>query len=105
MEPQTALVGADGGVELHPVTGVDLHLSLVVHPGHPEHNGPLGGRQPLQQGVPAVGFLIFLDNGAQGFQHLVDSLIELRLVRVLLPDPSQCFVDITHVQMSSIQRF
>ena len=105
MEPQTALVGTDGGVKLDPVAVVDLHLTLVVHPGYPEQNGALGGGQPLQQRVPAVDIFVFLDNGAQGFQHLINCLVEFGLVRVLLPDPSQCFVDITHVQMSSLERF
>ena len=33
VEPQAALVGADGGVELHPVAPVDLDLTGIVHPG------------------------------------------------------------------------
>ena len=36
MEAETSLVGADGRVELNPVTEVGLNLSLVVNPGNPE---------------------------------------------------------------------
>ena len=32
VEPEAALVRADGRVELHPVAAVDLHLALVVEP-------------------------------------------------------------------------
>ena len=40
MEPQAALVGADGAVELHAVAAVHLHLALIVHPGHAEKDRP-----------------------------------------------------------------
>ena len=105
MEPEAALVGADGGIELNPVAVVHLNLTLVVHPGHPEHHSSLRGGQTLQQSVPAVGLFVLLDDGAQGFQHLVNCLIKFGLIRVLLPDTGQCFVNITHIQTSSIERF
>ena len=42
MEPQPTLVGAEGGVELHPEATVDLDLAVVVDPGHAEDDLALG---------------------------------------------------------------
>ena len=42
VEAQTALIGTDGTVELHTVADVDLHLTLVVYPGHTEGRDALG---------------------------------------------------------------
>jgi hypothetical protein len=42
VEAQTALVGAQRGVELHAEAAVDLHLALVVDPRHAEDDLPLG---------------------------------------------------------------
>ena len=101
MEPQTALVGADGAVELDAVAVVHLNLALVVHPGNTEHDDPLGGDQTLQEGVLAVQVFIFFDDHAQGFQNFGDGLQEFRLVRVLSGDPLQDFVYIAHRQLFS----
>ena len=104
MESQTALVGTDGAVELHTVAVVYLNLTFVVHPGHPEEDGPLGGGQPLQQSVAAVGIFILLNYGAQGLQNLINGLVKFGLIRVLLFDPGQGFIYITHEQTSSLER-
>ena len=34
MKAKTSLIGAQRGIELHPVSSVDLHLSFVVFPDH-----------------------------------------------------------------------
>ena len=104
MEAQTALVGADGAVELDAVAVVHLNLTLVVHPGNPEQDGTLRGGQALQQSVPAVSVLVFLDHGTQRFQNLIDRLIEFGLVGILLFDPGKGLVNITHEQMSLHER-
>ena len=59
MQPQAALVGADGRVVLHPVSAVDLHLALIVHPGNPEGNHALRLHNalkdtPVDEVTPAV---------------------------------------------------
>ena len=41
VEAQTALVRADGAVELYAVAEVHLHLAFVVNPGHPERDDTL----------------------------------------------------------------
>ena len=55
MEPQAALVGTDGAVELNAVAVVDLSLALVIDPCYPELNGPVGSGQTLQNGVSITG--------------------------------------------------
>ena len=83
MEAQAALVGADGAVELDAVAAVDLHLALIVHPGHTEGDDPLGLDQALDQaGLLILGVLFH--QGLDALQHLPHSLQELRLVGVAL---------------------
>ena len=53
MKPKTALVGAQGRVELHPVSTVDLDLALVVFPDTSELDDALGNGGDLE------GFLVF----------------------------------------------
>ena len=96
MEPQAALVGSDGTVELDTVAVVYLHLPLVIHPGYPEHNHPLRGGQPLQKSIFAKSRLVLLNHNGQGFQHLSNGLDKLRLVGILLFHTLQYFVHIAH---------
>ena len=83
MEAQPSLIGADGGVELHPEGAVDLHIAGVVHPGHPELDDPLRLHQALENArLLEVGALFY--HRLEGFQHLAHGLEELRLVGVFL---------------------
>ena len=83
MEAQTALVGADGAVELDAVAHVDLGLALVVHPRNAEHDDALGHGHALQQGLAAVLGLVGVHHGTEGIQDLLDGLVELGLAGVL----------------------
>ena len=38
VEPQAALVGADGGVELHAEAAVNLHLARIINPRNTEND-------------------------------------------------------------------
>ena len=81
VEPQAALVGADGGVELHTVAAVDLHLAGVVHPGHTEHHNALRLHQTLDE----PGLLILGMGGhdrLQAFQNLLHRLQKFLLLGV-----------------------
>ena len=81
MQPDAALIRADGGVELEAVAAVDLHLAAVVHPRDAEHDHPLGLDDPFYDaGVHQVGTA--LQHKLQRFQHFLYSLLKLRLVRV-----------------------
>ena len=95
MEPQAALVGANGRVELHAEAAVHLHLAVVVHPGHTEHDLALGLGDALQN----TGSLILgvcLDHRLQGGEHFGGSLDKLRLVGIFLFQKFQLFADIRH---------
>jgi hypothetical protein len=86
VEPQAALVGADGAGELHAVAPVDLDLARVVHPGDAELDHPLGLDHPLEDlGLVVLGVL--LEDHHQGTDHLADGLEELWLVGVSLLHP------------------
>ena len=104
VEAHATLVGSDGGVKLDPVGIIHLDLTVVIHPGNPEQDAPLGGGQSLQQGVAAVGSLVGFDDHPQRFQNLIDCLIEFRLVGILLFYPCQYLINIAHKQMSSLGR-
>ena len=76
VEAQTALVGADGVVELDAVAGIDLHLAPVVHPDHLEGERAVGLHDAfrdavgLEFGVLVVGFLHGHEHLAHGLQIL-----------------------------------
>ena len=55
MEAQSALVRANGTVELHPVADVYMHLSLVVCPRHAKCDHPFRFHKTLDE----FGFLKF----------------------------------------------
>jgi len=83
MEPQPALVGAQGAVELDPEAPVDLHLAVVVLPGNAEDRLPLGLADPLDDlGLGEFGVLH--QHGGDGLEHFLDRLVELRLAGVPL---------------------
>ena len=87
MEPEAALVGADGGAELDAVAPVHVDAALVVIPGHPEADHALGLHEGLDDAVLLV-LRMLVHNEIQALQHLQHCLVELPLVRVPGDDPS-----------------
>lgn len=57
VETETALVWTEGRVELHAVTTVDLHVSLVVLPDNAELDDALWDRDDLEGGL-VLGVLL-----------------------------------------------
>ena len=105
MEPQAALVGTDGRVELHTVAAVDLHLAVVIHPGHAEHDHALGLHHTLDQ----AGLLVFGmggDDGLQAFEDFLGCLQKLLLLGVALDqavvDALKVFIGNGHETLSFI---
>jgi hypothetical protein len=96
MQAQAALVGPEAAVELHAVAAVHVHVALVVHPGHAEHDRTLRLDDALEQSGLLVGG-VGLDDRLQGCEHLGDGLDELRLVRVLFLDLLDDVIDVTHL--------
>ena len=83
VEAQPAFVGSDRVVELHAEPAVDLHIAVVIFPGHTEHHYPVGFDNPFVN--LGLDELRMLGNGRfEGGQHLFDGLMELRLCWVLL---------------------
>ena len=96
METQAALIRANGTVELHTVSAVQLYLAVVIHPGNTENNGTVCGGQPLQQRLPAVLCFIAFDHGAQRFQNFLHGLLKFRLIGILVDHTLLDLVNIAH---------
>ncbi len=88
MEPQPALVRADGAVHFYAVAPVDVHVALVVHPRHAEEDDPFRLHNALKDAGAAV-FRIAVQNGFDGFRNLAHGLMEFPLVGVAAFDDVQ----------------
>ena len=81
VQPQAALVGADGAVALHAVAAVHVHVARVVHPRHAELDHALLLHEQLQHAGLYV-FRMLFDHGLDGFQNALHGDQELLVVRV-----------------------
>src|SRR5690606_10834036 len=79
VEPQTALVGANGTVHLDTEAAVDMHLAAIIHPRHAEHDYPLGLDQALNDASLEI-LRVLLQEGPQGAQHFFSCLMEFGLL-------------------------
>ena len=103
METAAALVGADGGVELHTVAAVDLHLAGIIHPGNAEHDGALGLHNTVHNTLfDQLGAL--LNHGFQRLQHFPHRLQIFLLMTVannqIRVNRNQLFILQRHIQNS-----
>ena len=85
VQPQAALVGADGAVALYAVAAVHVHIALVVNPRHAELDHALLLHEQLKHARLHV-FRMLLDHGLDGFQNAPYGDQELLVVRVALFD-------------------
>ena len=83
VQTQTALVGADCGVELYTEAAVNLNLALIVNPRYTEHEHALRLYDALHDAV-LLELRTSFNNRLKALQNLVYSLLELRLIRVAL---------------------
>ena len=93
METETALVGTDGAVELHTVSGIGLDLSLVIHPRHAEGEDAVGFDHAFDY-LSLFEFGMLVVNVLDGFQNLLHRLEIFALSRVLGLEPGhdyRCF--------------
>jgi len=100
VKTQAALVRPQSTVKLDPETTVDMHLTFVVLPGHPEDDLTLRLTDPLDDlALQILGMLG--DHRSQGLQHLLDRLVELHFAGVALEnvliDAFKFFVQLCHV--------
>ena len=90
---QTALVRADGAVELAAVADVGMVVAVVVHPNDAEGEHTLR----LDHAVEQVGFFIFgvgIHHGGDRGEYFLYGLHEFRLVAVLFLDVLNNALDI-----------
>lgn len=80
MQTETTLVGAQGRVELHTISTVDLNLALVVLPHDAELDDALGDGDDLECGA-VLGVLLEKGGGLEGRSKLIVSLLEFGLGR------------------------
>ncbi len=85
MKTQAALERANGVVELDAEAAVDLHISLIVHPGHPEDHGSFRFDNPLVN-IGLHKFRVLFYGRLQRFHDFFDRLMKFRLVRIGLFD-------------------
>lgn len=78
MQTETALVGAQGRVELHTVSTVDLNLALVVLPHDAELDDALGDGDNLECGA-VLGVLLEEGGSLKSRSKLIVSLLEFGL--------------------------
>ena len=78
MEAQSALVGADGAVELYAEAAVDAHLAAVVNPGDGKLYETLGLDKTLNYAVLLI-FGVLLDDALEALENLQNRLVELAL--------------------------
>jgi hypothetical protein len=81
MKTDSALVGTDGAVHLHPETPVDMHFALIVHPRHAEDDDPLRLDHALDNPCPAV-LGIALQGRFYGLHDLGHGLVKLHFARI-----------------------
>ena len=68
MEAQAALERTDGAVELDAEAAVHLHATLVILPGHTEHELAFWFDNTLKDTSVFV-FLVALNDGTERFEH------------------------------------
>jgi hypothetical protein len=78
VESDPTLVGAERGIELHAESSIDLDLTFVINPRHPENNLPFRLADSLYQSVIGV-IWVFSNDSPQAFQHFTNRLMEFRL--------------------------
>ena len=69
VEPQSALVWANGAIELHTVANVHLYLTLVIDPGHTEGDDTFGLNDTLDD-LGLLKFRMLVVNVLNRLQHL-----------------------------------
>ena len=93
METQSALVGADGVVELETVAGVDLDFAAVVDPYHLEGETAVGLYDAFRNAV-GFEFGVLVIGLLHGHEDLAHGLQVLAFARMLALALRHQFVDV-----------
>ena len=92
VKAQAALVGADGVIELDTEAAIYLNISVVIHPGDPEEDGPVRDNDPFVN----LGFdklRVPVNGGLQCGQDFLYCLVELGLAGILFLNPRNDILD------------
>ena len=84
MQAQSALVRADGVVELDAVADVHAGVSLVVYPRHLELDLAVGLDEPFEKRFLLIERFVLIHRRSDGFEHLARSLQKFGLVWILI---------------------
>ena len=93
MKAQSAFIGTDGAVELHPETAIHPDIPGIVHPRHPEHELPLRLDEALHDPRRNI-FGMFFQHIHQRIQYFLDRLVKFRLVRIAFDNPPIQFLTV-----------
>jgi len=94
MEAQSALVRSNRAVHLDPEAPVDLHVAVIVKPRHAEHNDALRFHHALKD-AGRTEFRMLIENGAQGFENFLHSLMEFRFGGIFRLHLGKYFFNVT----------
>ena len=83
MKTKSAFIGSDSIVELNAVTQVHMHRSLVIGPGHLEHQNPVGLNDPVDY-VGRTEMRILIVHFFDGFKDFANGLVIFHLARMFL---------------------
>ncbi len=86
MKAQAALIGTYGAVHLYAEAAIYLKITLIIHPGHAEHNNPLRLNKAFQNFGLAI-FRVSFQNQGQGLDNFFDGLMKFRLAGVFCFNP------------------
>ena len=100
MEAQTALIGADGAVELNAVAAVCVNLAVVISPRYAENRCSLRLNYSLKQSPVLIGF-VGIYNGTDGVENLCRRLHKFRLCRIFLLNMKNYVINIAHINHCS----
>jgi len=94
MKPQTAFVGTNSAVHLHPEAAIDPDLPLIIQPWYPEENNPLWFNDPFEDRFPAI-LRILVQNRLNGFNYFANGLMKFLLMLI-----SVCYErDVSHTSL------
>ncbi len=105
MQADAALVRSDCGIKLIAIAAVDLNLAVVVNPCDAELNAALRLYDALEYACLDQIRTALCDR-LEGFQNLINGLLELRLIGIALfngfIDALQIAVGDCHIAFSSM---
>jgi hypothetical protein len=83
MKAQATLVGTDRVIKLHSIAALITYIPIVVGPGHPKHDDPIGLGHAFQD-LHLVVYRLVRNIRKYGFGHFGYGLMKFALARISL---------------------